>query len=160
AGGARRPATRALTLRVKEEKSVCSRRLASRSVALLAVVAAAAIASASSRAVTVKNLVVGDSDVAHTLDTQSTVPADRTTSANLYDRLVVLGTKANPVSRGGGLMVDPSHIVPSLASSWKVQKGGSEWLFTLRQGVKSSFGHELTADDVKWTFDRAIALRG
>ena len=31
-------------------------------------------------------------------------------------------------------------------------------MFKLREGVKSNWGNELTAEDVKWTWDRAFAL--
>src|SRR4051795_6082573 len=45
-----------------------------------------------------------------------------------------------------------------LAESWEVDPSGRRAVFRLRQGVKSNWGNELTADDVKWTWDRSFAL--
>ena len=45
-----------------------------------------------------------------------------------------------------------------LAESWEVDPNGRWARFKLREGVKSSWGNELTAEDVKWTWDRAFAL--
>jgi peptide/nickel transport system substrate-binding protein len=43
---------------------------------------------------------------------------------------------------------------PELAETWDVSKDGLTWTFKLRQGVKFHDGQELTAADVKFTFDR------
>jgi peptide/nickel transport system substrate-binding protein len=45
-------------------------------------------------------------------------------------------------------------IIPDLAHSWQIAKDGKTYTFFLRQGVQFSDGAELTADDVKATFDR------
>src|SRR6266852_1909392 len=45
-------------------------------------------------------------------------------------------------------------IVPDLAHSWEIAKDGKTYTFHLRQGVQFHDGAELTADDVKATFDR------
>jgi peptide/nickel transport system substrate-binding protein len=45
-----------------------------------------------------------------------------------------------------------------LAESWELDPSGRRAVFKLRQGVKSSWGNELTAEDVKWTWDRSFAL--
>jgi peptide/nickel transport system substrate-binding protein len=47
-----------------------------------------------------------------------------------------------------------------LASSWELEKGGAKAIFHLRKGVKSNWGNELTAKDVKYTWDRHFALKG
>src|SRR6266852_1141724 len=44
--------------------------------------------------------------------------------------------------------------VGELAESWDVSRDGLTWTFKLRQGVKFHDGQELTAADVKFTFDR------
>lgn len=50
---------------------------------------------------------------------------------------------------------DPSgKIVPELAESWQVSNDGREFTFRLRRGVLFHNGEELTAEDVKYTFDR------
>jgi peptide/nickel transport system substrate-binding protein len=43
-------------------------------------------------------------------------------------------------------------LQPMLAVSWKPNKDGSVWTFTLRQGVKFHNGAPMTADDVVYTF--------
>jgi peptide/nickel transport system substrate-binding protein len=47
-----------------------------------------------------------------------------------------------------------------LAEKWEVTPDGMVGRFTLRQGVKSNWGNELTAEDVKWTWDRKLHLSG
>lgn len=44
---------------------------------------------------------------------------------------------------------------PGLAESWEYNADRTELIYTLRQGVLSPLGNELTAEDVKWSFDRA-----
>jgi ABC-type transport system substrate-binding protein len=45
-------------------------------------------------------------------------------------------------------------IIPDLAHSWQIAKDGKTYTFFLRKDVLFSDGAELTADDVKATFDR------
>ena len=45
-------------------------------------------------------------------------------------------------------------IIPDLAHSWEIAKDGKTYTFHLRKGVQFHDGAELTADDVKATFDR------
>lgn len=45
-----------------------------------------------------------------------------------------------------------------LAESWELDPGGRWARFKLREGVMSNWGNELTAEDVKWTWDRKFAL--
>jgi len=45
-------------------------------------------------------------------------------------------------------------IAPSLAESWQVSADGRVYDFTLRKGVKFHNGDPLTADDVKFSFER------
>jgi peptide/nickel transport system substrate-binding protein len=45
-------------------------------------------------------------------------------------------------------------IIPDLAHSWEIAKDGKTYAFLLRKGVEFHDGAELTADDVKATFDR------
>ena len=48
---------------------------------------------------------------------------------------------------------------PSLAESWKVSPDGLVWTFNLRQGVKFHSGNPMTAEDVVYSFQRAIILK-
>jgi peptide/nickel transport system substrate-binding protein len=54
---------------------------------------------------------------------------------------------------------DPDKgLVPVLATSWKSNADGTEWAFSLRQGVKFHDGTEMTARDVKASLDRNIKI--
>ncbi len=48
------------------------------------------------------------------------------------------------------------QFVGVLAESWQTSADGKEWIFKLRPGVKFHNGMALTADDVKWVFDRIL----
>jgi peptide/nickel transport system substrate-binding protein len=48
------------------------------------------------------------------------------------------------------------NIRPVLAESWRVSPNGREWTFALRHGVRFHNGRELTADDVRFTFERIL----
>ncbi len=62
----------------------------------------------------------------------------------------------NNVLEGLTTFDDDLNLVPLLAESWEQSEDGLTWTFTLRQGVMFSNGREMTADDVKFTFDRLI----
>ena len=51
---------------------------------------------------------------------------------------------------------DPQDLEPDLAESWTSSEDGTEWIFTLRQGVSfhGDWG-ELTAEDVVYSLERA-----
>jgi peptide/nickel transport system substrate-binding protein len=49
---------------------------------------------------------------------------------------------------------------PQLATNWETSADTKTVRFDLRQGVMSSFGNEMTAADVKYSFDRNIAGAG
>jgi len=51
-----------------------------------------------------------------------------------------------------------ADFVPELATSWNSSADSKIWDFTLRQGVKLSDGTPLTANTVKYSFDRTIEL--
>jgi peptide/nickel transport system substrate-binding protein len=53
-----------------------------------------------------------------------------------------------------------SELVPDLAESWEVTEGGTVFTFKLREGVKFHSGNELTAQDVKWSWERAMGIKG
>src|SRR2546428_5806266 len=55
---------------------------------------------------------------------------------------------------------DLSNIKPSLAQSWDIKDSGASWdiTFKLKSGVKFASGNALTADDVVYSFQRAIKL--
>jgi peptide/nickel transport system substrate-binding protein len=49
---------------------------------------------------------------------------------------------------------------PRMAEGWEVTNGGKTYTFSLRKGWPSHAGNELTAADIRWTFERSFALRG
>jgi peptide/nickel transport system substrate-binding protein len=50
-------------------------------------------------------------------------------------------------------------LKPRLATRWDAADDFRTWTVHLRRGVISHAGNELTADDVKWSWDRTYALR-
>jgi peptide/nickel transport system substrate-binding protein len=48
---------------------------------------------------------------------------------------------------------------PLLAESWKSVDGGKAWEFKLRKGVKFASGNPLTAEDVKFSFERLANVK-
>ena len=51
---------------------------------------------------------------------------------------------------------DDLNLIPWLAESWEQSEDGLTWTFHLREGVLFSNGREMTAEDVKWSFERLI----
>ena len=49
-----------------------------------------------------------------------------------------------------------TDLAPSLATSWEVSKDGMAITFNLRKGVKFHDGTELTAEDVRYTYERLL----
>ncbi len=51
------------------------------------------------------------------------------------------------------------QYIPWLAENWDIEEDGKIWIFKLRKGVKFHNGKELTAEDVKYTFDSVLAMK-
>jgi len=49
-------------------------------------------------------------------------------------------------------------VVPLLAESYTVSEDGLTWTFKIREGVKFQNGDAMTAEDVKYSIDRTLAL--
>ncbi len=56
----------------------------------------------------------------------------------------------------GVLAPDFRRMQPKMATSWREEPDGS-WVVELRPGMRSHAGHEWTADDLVWVFDKAFA---
>jgi len=78
-------------------------------------------------------------------------------SWNLYDRLISFGSKTLP---DGSRSYDYTVIRPELAESWEVSPDGLAITFRLRKDARFHDGARVTAHDVKWSLDRAIAIGG
>lgn len=76
---------------------------------------------------------------------------------NMYDRLVTFGIKD---TGDGNLKYDSETIKPELATSWEISEDGLTYLFHIRQDATFWDGSDITATDVKWSFDRAVSLGG
>jgi len=74
-----------------------------------------------------------------------------------YDRLMTYGRKRLP---DGRVMYDINKLEPELAESWKIAPDGNSVTFKLRKNAKFHDGTPVTAKDVKWSFDRALAAGG
>ncbi|MDR0400017.1 MAG: ABC transporter substrate-binding protein [Treponema sp.] len=60
----------------------------------------------------------------------------------------------------GLVRVEPGgDLLPAAASAYSVEQGGLVYRFTLRQGLEFHNGEKVTAGDVKFTLDQAIAAQ-
>lgn len=78
-------------------------------------------------------------------------------AVNVYDRLVSFGTKKLP---DGSLAWDYDKVVPELAESWTFTPDRKSITFKIKPKAVFWDGTPVTAEDVKWSFDRALALGG
>lgn len=76
---------------------------------------------------------------------------------NCYDRLMTYGKKT---LANGVVSYDYTKLQPELAESWKLAPDGMSVTFKIRKGAKFHDGTPVTAKDVKWSFDRALAMGG
>ncbi len=67
-------------------------------------------------------------------------------NGNTYDKLVRLDIN------------DPSKIVADVAESWTVSDDGLTYTFKLKPDLKFASGNPITAEDVAYSFERAIKL--
>ncbi|WP_441919756.1 ABC transporter substrate-binding protein [Phyllobacterium sp. TAF24] len=67
-------------------------------------------------------------------------------NGNTYDKLVRLDIN------------DSSRITADIAESWTVSDDGLTYTFKLKQGLKFASGNPLTAEDVAYSFERAIKI--
>lgn len=76
---------------------------------------------------------------------QSGTVSNMGTQGAMYDNLI----RRDPRDSG-------QTIIPDLAHSWDISKDGKTYTFFLRKGVKFHDGADLTAEDVKATYQRII----
>src|SRR6218665_3970184 len=116
-----------------------------------------------------KTLVVGAPATPLSLDVENSLSLGTIdTVAAFYDYLIGFNTVPDPKVEGvmrEDLKPDPAlpggyNLKGFLAESWEFAPDGKSVKFTLRQGVLSNWGNELTAEDVKYTFDRKFEVKG
>ncbi len=76
-------------------------------------------------------------------------------SWNTYDRLLTFGVKKDA---NGNDHYDYTKIEPELAEDWNLTQDSVT--FKLRKDAKFHDGTPVSAKDVKWSFDRAVAVGG
>lgn len=74
---------------------------------------------------------------------------------NCYDRLMTYGSKTLP---DGTRSYDRDKLAPELAEEWT--ETPNSVTFKLRKGATFHDGSPVTAEDVKWSFDRAVTVGG
>ena len=68
-------------------------------------------------------------------------------------------TAAHPNLYNSLVRITPEGVVgPELAESWTVSEDGMTYTFTLREGVMSHAGNEITAEDVVFSMDRFLTM--
>ena len=76
---------------------------------------------------------------------------------NIYDRLLTFGRKTLP---NGVQSYDYSQIKGELAESYELAPDGMSCTFKLRKNATFHDGAPVTAEDVKWSLDRAVSVGG
>lgn len=102
--------------------------------------------------------------------TQTTVAAQPTKGGTLVVAISSDPGSLNPAVTSNGGVHTASEMMfngllgwgpdgkpaPELAESWKIEENGAVYRFTLRQGVKWHDGRDLTSEDVKFSFEKAL----
>jgi peptide/nickel transport system substrate-binding protein len=78
-------------------------------------------------------------------------------SWNCYDRLLSYAVKTLP---DGTPSYDRAKLAPELAESWQEASDGMSCTFKVRKDAVFHDGKPVTAQDVKWSFDRAVSVGG
>jgi peptide/nickel transport system substrate-binding protein len=78
-------------------------------------------------------------------------------AVNCYDRLVSFGLKTLP---NGAQVYDYDNVIGEMAENWSMNADKTVITFKLRADATFWDGKPVTAADVKWSFDRALALGG
>ena len=90
------------------------------------------------------------------LDISDTVTLDPVRQAQYTPPLTIAACYDSLMTLEPGEYITPK---PALATSWERTPDGRGWRFTLRQGVRFASGATMTAEDVKFSFDRLIGMR-
>jgi ABC-type transport system substrate-binding protein len=83
-------------------------------------------------------------------------PATQNVVTQVYEGLTIY---TRSVGADGVGKLDFAKPAPHLAEKWTVTPDGLTYVITLRRGVRSPFGNELTADDVVWSWEKSFAQK-
>ena len=111
------------------------------------------------QAQTAETLVVVSGQTINSLDLHRTGTnrASYQVAVNCYDRLLSFGSKVLP---SGDVSFDYTKLEPELATSWEVSEDGLILTFKINPAATFWDGSKVTAEDVKWSFDRAVSVGG
>ncbi len=102
-----------------------------------------------------KTMVLAASGTPEGFDGDVLRPGTQQTVVQVYEGL----TRYGRVEKDGHIELDPTKIEPHLAEKWETSADGKRWVFTLRSGVKSPYGNELSAADVEWGWTKSFAQK-
>jgi peptide/nickel transport system substrate-binding protein len=74
---------------------------------------------------------------------------------NIYPYMVDYGV----TTVEGAEIHDTTNVIPVFAESLETIDDGKTWILKIREGITFPSGNELTAEDVKWSKDRAFAAQ-
>jgi peptide/nickel transport system substrate-binding protein len=77
-------------------------------------------------------------------------------SLHLYDRLVTYAAVARP---DGTRQYDPAQLRAELAERWEISPDKKTVTFHLRADAKFHDGSQVTAEDVRWSIERALSVK-
>lgn len=114
-----------------------------------AVCAATALAGGAATAAT---LVLAAPQTPEGFDGDALKPQTQNVVTQVCDSL----TRYGRTTTDGRQYLDPTDVKGGLAESWTASDDGKTYVFKLREGVKSPYGNELTADDVEWSWAKSF----
>ncbi|MBI5929606.1 MAG: ABC transporter substrate-binding protein [Chloroflexi bacterium] len=101
-------------------------------------------------------IIAYDGDIDHIEPMQFRSVAAYDATANLYEPLITQVVVPNE----NGELVGQAEFEGAIAESWDVSEDGTTFTFHLRPDAKFADGTPITANDYKYTFDRAITGPG
>lgn len=105
-----------------------------------------------------RTLVVAATGTPGSLDGDIFTPNMQATVVQAYDPLLGYEIIESDAEQANGAReINPEVLEGRLAESWEVSEDGLTTTLTLREGVMSYAGNELTSADVVWSWDKSIA---
>ncbi len=124
--------------------------------ALVVIIGLAAYVPAGAQDAKPPIVIAYDGDIDHIEPMQFRSVAAYDATANLYEPLITQVLVANEA----GELIGQTEMEPAIAESWEVSEDGTVFTFHLRQDAMFADGTPITANDYKYTLDRAITGPG